>query len=101
MERNLRKAPLLLLAILWAARSMWSCVTFGSSKERHSSAPQSVQLVGAGSVDSFMSSVAASLYGFILGAVKDDSFAMNVRNSVARSRIPNAGSPEISDASGR
>ena len=80
---------------------MWSCVTFRSSKDRHSSSPQSVQLVGAGSVDASMSRVAASLNGFILGDVKEDSLAIKVRNSVAKSRIPNTGSPEISDAKGR
>ena len=85
LDRNLRNAPLLLFAILCAAKSMWSCVTFKSSKDRHSSSPQSVQLVGAGSVDASMSRVAASLYGFILGDVKEDSLAIKVRNSVAKS----------------
>ena len=101
LDRNLRNAPLLLLAILCAARSMWSWVRFGLSKVRHSNSPQSLQFVGAGSVDASMSRVADSLYGSILGFVSEDSFAMNVLNSVARSRIPKVGSPDISEARGR
>ena len=52
-------------------------------------------------MDASMSRVADSLYGSILGFVSEDSFAMNVLNSVARSRIPKVGSPDISEARGR
>ena len=50
IERNLRNAPLLLLAILCAAKSMWSCVIFPSSNVKHSKTPQSDQFVGASSI---------------------------------------------------
>ena len=48
-----------------------------------------------------MSRVAASLYGFILGDVKEDCPDIKVLNSVARSNIPRTGSPEISEAKGK
>ena len=48
-----------------------------------------------------MSKVAASLYGLILGCVSEEFPNINDRNSLARSRRPITGSPEISEASGR
>ena len=79
---------------------MWPCVTFGSSNCRHAGS-QSVQFVGAGSMDSSRSNVSASLYGLILGCVRDEFPDMNDLKSEARSKIPAAGSPDISDAIGR
>ena len=63
--------------------------------------PQSDQFVGAGSIDSSRSRVRASLYGLILGWVSDEFPDMKDLKSDAKSSMPTAGSPEISEAIGR
>ena len=74
-------------------------VRFGSSKVRP---PTLRNRSNSSGPDPWMPrcQVADSLYGSILGFVSEDSFAMNVLNSVARSRIPKVGSPDISEARG-